>query len=142
MKVLLYIDGASRGNPGPAGIGIVLRDETGQHWVEIAESIGCTTNNIAEYQALIRGLEEARKWSPEIIEVYSDSELLVRQMRGQYAVRSPHLREYHRRAMELVQQFSQVTFQYIPRRENSRADQLASLSAQKNPSLQEKEKAF
>lgn len=133
MKVLLYIDGASRGNPGPAGIGIVLQDETGQNRVEIAEPIGCTTNNAAEYQALIRGLEEARKWSPEIVEVYSDSELLVRQMRGQYAVRSPHLREYHRQAMELVRQFPQVTFQHIPRRENSRADQLASLFAQKNP---------
>ena len=121
----LYIDGASRGNPGQAGIGVVLCNETGEPVKEISESVGIATNNVAEYRALIRGLEEARALGTDTVEVYTDSELLTRQLSGQYGVHSPHLQPLYRRARALLRLFKSVTIHHIPRAQNQRADALA-----------------
>ncbi len=121
----LYIDGASRGNPGKAGIGVVLCNEAGEPVREISESVGIATNNVAEYRALIRGLEEARALGADAIEVYTDSELLARQLDGQYAVHSPHLRPLYHRVRALLRLFKSATVQHIPRSQNQRADALA-----------------
>lgn len=121
----LYIDGASRGNPGRAGIGVVLCDDTGEPVKEISESIGETTNNVAEYRALIRGLEEARALGADTVEVYTDSELLARQINGLYGVHSPHLQPLYRRARALLRLFQRASVQHVSRSQNQHADRLA-----------------
>lgn len=125
----LYIDGASRGNPGSAGIGIVLCDETDAPLKEISEFVGTTTNNVAEYRALIRGLEEARAVGWDTVEVYTDSELLAHQLNGLYVVRAPHLLPLYHRARALLRLFASARVQHIPRAQNIRADQLAKTAA-------------
>lgn len=125
----LYIDGASKGNPGWSGIGVVLCNEAGEPIKEIGESIGVATNNVAEYRALIRGLEEARAMGWDSVEVYTDSELLARQLNGQYSVRTPHLVPLYRRAMQLLKLFKTAWIHYIPREQNAHADKLAKDSA-------------
>ncbi|NLG87127.1 MAG: reverse transcriptase-like protein, partial [Firmicutes bacterium] len=89
MKLILHIDGASRGNPGPAGIGVVIADVSGTVLAEVSEYIGEVTNNVAEYKALLKGLQEAARIGAKDVSIYSDSELLVKQMNGQYRVRHP-----------------------------------------------------
>ncbi len=126
MKV--YIDGASRGNPGRAGIGVVLCNGSGEPVKEISEPIGIATNNVAEYRALIRGLEEARALGWDSVEVYTDSELLARQLTGQYSVQAPHLIPLCRRAKALLQTFRNASIRHIPRSQNVRADSLAKAS--------------
>ncbi|MCS6831408.1 MAG: ribonuclease HI family protein [bacterium] len=125
----LYIDGASRGNPGRAGIGVVLCNHAGEPVKEVSESIGETTNNVAEYHALIRGLEEARALGADAVEVYTDSELLARQINGLYGVHSLHLRPLYHRARALLGLFKSATVRHIPRSQNQRADQLAKAAA-------------
>jgi ribonuclease HI len=121
----LYIDGASRGNPGPAGIGIVVKDSRGRVVAEISEFIGRATNNVAEYRALIRALEEAGSLGGRQIIVRSDSELLVRQLTGEYKVKSPDLSPLHLEAHRLFKAFPKATVERIPRGENAAADALA-----------------
>jgi ribonuclease HI len=123
--VKLYIDGASRGNPGEAGIGVVLCNEVGEPVKEISESVGVATNNVAEYRALIRGLEEARALGADTVQVYTDSELLAKQLNGHYGVHSPHLQPLYCRVRSLLRLFKNVTIQHIPRAQNQRADALA-----------------
>src|SRR4051812_31351706 len=89
--LVVHVDGAARGNPGPAGIGISLADPEGNVVKEVAEPLGITTNNVAEYSALIRALEEARALGCANISVFTDSELMARQISGQYAVKTEHL---------------------------------------------------
>ncbi len=132
MKI--YIDGASRGNPGRAGIGIVLCDDTGEPVKEISESIGVTTNNVAEYRALIRGLEEARALGADTVEVYTDSELLARQINGLYGVHSPHLQPLYRRARALLRLFKSASVQHVPRSQNQHADRLAKAATRQHTS--------
>lgn len=127
----LYIDGASKGNPGWAGIGVVLCNEAGEPVKEISESIGVATNNVAEYRALIRGLEEARVMGWDSVEVYTDSELLVRQLNGQYEVHARHLVPLHRRALQLLKLFKTAWIYHIPREQNARADRLAKESVRR-----------
>ncbi|MEE9200758.1 MAG: ribonuclease HI family protein [Candidatus Brocadiales bacterium] len=124
-RVLIYTDGASRGNPGRAGIGVVIYD--GEHNVldEIAEYIGEATNNVAEYRALIRGLERALEYPPVKVEVFCDSELVVKQMNGQYKVKAPSILPLHREARKLIGRLPEWRLQYIPREENIQADALA-----------------
>lgn len=129
----LYFDGASSGNPGAAGIGVVLYDDAGNLVEEISEPIGLATNNVAEYKALIRGLEEARARGCEVIEAYSDSELLVRQLKGQYRVHAQHLQPLYRRAQALLDLFKAAQVQHIPRTRNRRADELAKAAVHKSP---------
>ena len=121
----LYIDGASRGNPGPAGIGVVLYDGGKRTLWEFGKFIGETTNNVAEYTALIYGLQEALIHKIKRLSVYTDSELLARQLQGKYKVKEPHLKTLHQQARSLIQGFGGFGIHHLPRRENRRADKLA-----------------
>jgi ribonuclease HI len=124
MSFVLYCDGASRGNPGPASIGAVLY--FGDVSVaEISEAIGETTNNVAEYRALIAGLERAIELEADDLEVRLDSLLLVKQIDGEYRVKAAGLKPLHRRVMELIGQISSVTVVHVPREQNTVADALA-----------------
>lgn len=125
MKAYLYTDGASRGNPGPAGIGILLTDEQGQVLLQHSEPIGQATNNVAEYRALIRGLELAARRGVTHLIWLTDSELLMRQWRGDYTVRAKHLQRLFLKARRLAAQFTHLEVCLIPRRQNRIADTLA-----------------
>lgn len=127
-RLILYIDGASRGNPGPAGYGVRLASEQDETLEELSGFIGIGTNNVAEYRALLAGLERAARADASCVLVRSDSELLVRQMSGAYKVKSPSLRPLHRRAKEILARFSRVTFEHVPREQNRDADRLANLA--------------
>lgn len=120
----LYIDGASRGNPGPAAYAVVLA-RPGLPEEEEADVIGPATNNFAEYTALIKGLSLAAERGVTRLEVRSDSELLVKQMRGEYRVRHPELRELWEQARRLAEGFEQFRITHVRREENRRADRLA-----------------
>lgn len=122
-------DGASQGNPGPAGIGCVITDTSGRILQEISEPIGCTTNNQAEYRALIRALEAALDLGATCLQIQLDSELVVLQMQGHYRVRNPGLRPLWEQASSLVARFTEVCFTSVPREMNTRADRLASSAA-------------
>jgi ribonuclease HI len=121
----LHTDGGARGNPGPAGIGVVLKSPEGEILEEIGRGIGWTTNNAAEYEGLIAGLQAARQHGASELQVYMDSTLVVEQMKGGYKVKSPGLRPLHARARKLVEQFDRVTFQAVPRARNKEADRLS-----------------
>ncbi|HCN18753.1 MAG TPA: hypothetical protein DIS73_00455 [Planctomycetia bacterium] len=123
--VLVYTDGASRGNPGKAGIGVVICDKEQNVLEEISEYIGETTNNVAEYRALISGLEGVRKYHPKELEMFSDSELLVKQINGQYKVRSPSILPLYKEAKRLAETLPKWKIRDIPREENPLADALA-----------------
>jgi ribonuclease HI len=122
---VLYCDGASRGNPGPAAIGFVLLDPTGVTVVEMGSMIGIATNNVAEYQALIAGLEAARTNGVDDLAVRLDSLLLVRQVNGEFRVKAENLKPLHRRAVGLLREFARVEVAHVRRHLNSRADALA-----------------
>ncbi len=129
-KLTVYLDGASRGNPGPAGVGIVISDEKGKVISEINEYIGKTTNNVAEYAALIRALEEigiiAGKPPKEVaVKFYLDSELLVNQINGTYRTKDKNLFSLLQQVRKLSSNFTKVEYQYIPREKNKIADKLA-----------------
>src|SRR5438105_9192369 len=123
-EVTVSFDGASRGNPGRAAIGVVVL-ENGIPIREIGETIGVTTNNVAEYRALLRGLEEAAALGARAVRIQSDSELVVRQLSGQYKVRSPTLAPLHRQALARMRQFERVSVVHVPREQNEDADALA-----------------
>ncbi|GAB5046294.1 ribonuclease HI family protein [Thermodesulfovibrio sp. TK110] len=123
MKAQLYCDGASRGNPGDAGIGCLIILDNKK--IEISEYIGRTTNNVAEYTALIKGLEEALKQKVQEIEIFSDSELLVRQINGVYKVRNKKLIPLYEKVKELLNKFKKYQIFHVYREENSVADKLA-----------------
>lgn len=125
MRATLFADGAARGNPGPAGSGALLLDERGGVLAELCLALGHATNNVAEYSALILGLEEARKRGVEEIDVRMDSLLVVRQMQGLWKIKHPGLRPLALRAGALLAEFARRTIEHIPREENSRADKLA-----------------
>ena len=120
----MCFDGASRGNPGKAAIGVIVLAD-GVPVREIGETIGVTTNNIAEYRALLRGLQEAAALHPRTLRVCSDSELVVRQLSGRYQVRSPALAPLHREALDRLRQFERVVIAHVPREQNRGADALA-----------------
>lgn len=121
---ILHADGAARGNPGPAAIGVAIMDADGTELRAFGEAIGTATNNVAEYRALIAGLEAAHELGLESLLVRLDSELLVKQMTGAYRVKSAHLKPLHERARALVASFRDVRFEHVPRARNARADQL------------------
>lgn len=121
---ILHADGAARGNPGPAAIGVVVTDGDGVELCAFGKAIGVATNNVAEYQALIAGLEAARDLGVDSLRVRLDSELLVKQMTGAYRVKSAHLKPLHERARALASSFADVRFEHVPRSENARADAL------------------
>lgn len=120
----LYCDGASRGNPGPAAYGFVVFSG-GEVVAEEGKCLGITTNNVAEYEALIRGLERCRTLGGNEVVVRADSELMVRQLNGQYKVRSPHLVPLFEKARQLLRSFPRSRVLHVRREENSHADALA-----------------
>jgi len=122
----LYSDGASRGNPGHSGIGVVIKDENSKIIKKISQYIGRGTNNVAEYIALIVGLEEAAKLGVKALEIFLDSELLVKQLKGVYKVKSEHLKPLVFLVKYLSNSFPEITYKYIPREKNKEADKLAS----------------
>jgi len=124
-KILLYTDGCCRGNPGPAGIGVVIKDPRKKILKELSEYIGEATNNIAEYSALIRGLEEAGEIGAEEVTVFMDSELVVRQINGEYRVKDEGMRGLFRRALEVLKAFKSFEIKHIDRSKNKEADSLA-----------------
>ena len=122
---LVYSDGASRGNPGRASIGAVVIDPSGTERRRVSETIGMTTNNIAEYRALVAGLEAALALGARQVEARLDSELVVRQAVGRYRVKNPGLVPYHNRILALRSRFDELVFKHVPREENKLADALA-----------------
>lgn len=124
-SLILHIDGAARGNPGPAGIGVVLWDEAGTIREEHQAYIGKATNNMAEYEALLFGLWKARELGYTAVKVFSDSELLVRQVRGEYRVKHPRLRKFYDQVDQLVRSFDAFEIDHVRRGMNTRADLLA-----------------
>ncbi len=135
MKLILYTDGAARGNPGPAAIGIVLTDTYGHVIQETGKIIGRTTNNVAEYQALLHGLAMAQAHHATELELRMDSELLVRQLQGSYKVRAVNLKPLFERAKKGLARFPKKTLIHIPRELNHRADELANLALDQGHSI-------
>lgn len=125
IRCQLFTDGASRGNPGLAGAGIVLLDEQNQELLTKAEFLGRVTNNVAEYKALIIGLQAAGDMGCRHIDVFLDSELIVRQLSGRYKVKNATLKPLFAQAKTLLQEFEDFTASHIPRSKNTRADELA-----------------
>lgn len=121
----IYIDGAARGNPGPAGIGIVITDEKGKIIHTISKYLGQTTNNIAEYTALIFGMEEARNRKAKDIIINTDSQLLARQLGGEYKVKSSALKDLYNKVNTMLKSFDEVRVNQIGREQNKHADKLA-----------------
>lgn len=125
-RLILYTDGAARGNPGPAAIGAVLYEEGNPHPIaEISEAIGVTTNNVAEYRAVVAGLRAAAAAGAAEVELRSDSQLLVRQLTGEYRVKAKHLQPLHSDAMALLDSFGRSRVRHVYRHENAVADGLA-----------------
>ena len=124
MKARLFTDGGARGNPGPAAYGYVLEDGDGAVLDSRGEAIGVATNNVAEYSALIAGLEKAVELAVTELEVVSDSELMVKQMRGEYKVKNEALRELSLQASRLARQLGKVTYTAVKREHNELADRL------------------
>ncbi len=124
MKVKLYTDGGARGNPGPAAYGYVLEAEDGTVLAAHGEAIGTATNNVAEYSALIAGLERAIELSLDRVEVVSDSELMVKQMRGEYKVKNKVLLEFSLKAARLASVVGDVRYTAVRREANELADRL------------------
>ena len=128
MKVILHTDGASRGNPGQAGLGVVIAAEDGQVLTELSEYLGTVTNNSAEYQALIRGLEEAKNLGATEVEVFTDSELMTRQIGGQYKVKNAGLIPLYQKAKSLLNGFKVGQVNHVRREYNKAADKLANIA--------------
>lgn len=124
MKLIVNVDGGARGNPGPAAIGVVIRDADGQIVSTVSERIGEATNNVAEYRALIAGIEGASSLGADRIELYGDSELVVRQVRGEYKVKNPGIRPLHAEVVESLARFEQWSIQHVRREQNADADAL------------------
>jgi ribonuclease HI len=123
--LIAHSDGGARGNPGPAGYGVVIQDEGGRPVASLSEYLGHQTNNFAEYQGLIAALEYAIKHGPKALKVISDSELLVRQIKGIYKVKNATLQDLHGRAKELIAQLEWFSIGHALREHNQEADQLA-----------------
>jgi ribonuclease HI len=124
----LQFDGGSRGNPGPAGIGVVVSAADGTPLVTLGRFIGRATNNVAEYRALITAMEEAKKLGAKKILIRGDSELVIKQMKGEYRVKNPDMKVLHSEAQAMISQFSQAKIEHNLRHKNELADQLANLA--------------
>ncbi len=121
----IYSDGAARGNPGPAGIGVVVRGASGAVLAELAEGIGVATNNVAEYRAALAGLSKALDLGARTVLLRSDSRLLIEQLEGRYRIKNPTLAVLHGRIRGLLPSFADVRFEHVPRELNAEADRLA-----------------
>jgi ribonuclease HI len=124
-RLRMFTDGASRGNPGEAGIGVLIEDESGHILKRLARYLGKATNNQAEYTALVDGLKAAAALGADEVSVFADSELVVKQMKGEYKVKNADLQEKHAEAKRVAAGFKKVAYTYIPREKNKEADALA-----------------
>jgi ribonuclease HI len=128
MRYFLFTDGASRGNPGPAGAGVVLKDQEGNILAEKSQFLGRTTNNEAEYRALLLGLSAAReqmKGEDDVLVCLLDSELVASQVKGLFKIKAPHLKELLTKVKIEERNFKKVLYRIIPREKNAQADELA-----------------
>jgi probable phosphoglycerate mutase len=125
VKVVVVCDGAARGNPGPAGIGAAVLTPEGEVLAEIAEGIGETTNNVAEYTAALEGLRRAADLGATEVVLRSDSRLLVEQLAGRFKVKAAHLKPLHAAVLEQARRFRTIRFEHVPREQNAHADGLA-----------------
>jgi ribonuclease HI len=124
-RTRLFTDGAARGNPGPAGAGAVIVNADGHVVAKVGKFLGDSTNNVAEYMGLILGLRRAKAMGIKELEVLSDSELLVKQLQGEYAVKAEHLLPLHQEAQALIKGFPWIQVRHIPREENAQADAMS-----------------
>lgn len=129
MRFRASIDGAARGNPGPAGAGVYVEAERDRPVLEFYEPLGRTTNNVAEYRALLLALERAEEAGADEVEIRSDSRLLVEQMRGNFKIRAEHLKPLLSESVLRAKRFRTFSITHIPRENNTRADRLANLGA-------------
>ena len=125
MKLIVYTDGGSRGNPGPAGCGAVVLNEQGEELAAISKYVGRQTNNYAEYTAAILGLQKALSFKPESVEMRGDSELLVKQLNGVYRVKNANIKPLFAQLTDLIPKDVEVKFVHVRREYNQRADSLA-----------------
>ncbi|MGH9434922.1 MAG: ribonuclease HI family protein [Terriglobia bacterium] len=125
---MIHIDGASRGNPGPASYAVVVKRADGEPVASLAKKLGRATNNFAEYQALLAALEYAAGNGHRRVSVFSDSQLLVRQIQGRYKVKSEDLKPLHARALSLIRELKGFSITHVMREKNREADRLANLS--------------
>jgi len=124
LNVVVHVDGGARGNPGPAAIGVVVSTTDGEVLDEVAERIGVATNNVAEYRALLRGLERARALGAREVEIVNDSELVARQVNGVYKVKNAAMKPLHAQATAALRAFDRWHVRSVPRAQNARADEL------------------
>ena len=124
MKLVVHVDGGARGNPGPAAVGVVLSTPEGEVLDEAAAAIGQATNNVAEYRGLLLGLERARDLGATEVEVVNDSELIARQVNGDYRVKHADMKPLHRQALAALESFERWSIRSVPREQNARADRL------------------
>ncbi len=127
-RVIICADGASRGNPGMAAIGATIKDGQGRLIARISQGIGRTTNNQAEYRAVIAALEEAIRLGARQVELNSDSEFVVKQIKGEYRVKKAALKPLYQRVMQLQSGLESFTINHIPRQQNKEADRLANMA--------------
>jgi ribonuclease HI len=125
QRLRLYCDGAARGNPGPAGAGAVLVEPSGQVIDRLGKFLGHQTNNYAEYMGLLLGLRRARELQVAEVEVFADSELMIRQLGGRYQVKSPTLRPLYEECLKLLNEFERVKLMHVPREMNRAADEMS-----------------
>jgi len=124
VKLVVHVDGGARGNPGPAAVGVVIADPEGEVVHAVGETIGEATNNVAEYRALLRGIELAREHGASELEIYGDSELVVKQVRGEYRVKDAGLKPLHAEARAALAGVDSWSFGHVRRENNAHADDL------------------
>jgi ribonuclease HI len=124
-SLMAHIDGGARGNPGPAGYGVAIQDEAGRPVAELSEYLGKQTNNYAEYSGLLAALTYALKHGYKALKVFSDSELMVKQIKGQYKVKNPALQELHGQASKMIRELDAFEIRHVLREKNRDADRLA-----------------
>ncbi len=123
-KLTVNVDGGARGNPGPAAIGVVVRNDAGAVVEQVGETIGTATNNVAEYRALLRGIELAAAHGADEVELIGDSELIVRQIEGRYKVKHADMKELHAQAKKMLADFDAWSIRHVKRAQNADADAL------------------
>ena len=123
-KLTVNVDGGARGNPGPAAIGVVVRNDDGAVVEQVGETIGTATNNVAEYRALLRGIELAAAHGADEVEMIGDSELIVRQIEGRYKVKHADMKELHAQAKKMLADFDNWSIRHVKRAQNADADAL------------------